>query len=362
MRQAVRGGTLMLPRVQRIRRGDRVLCYHRPTGIRLPDLPESHPEFVAAWAKAEASRKDHAPPVKAGTLEHVVRTLKASKRWLALSPVYRREVGRNLDGIVTAYGSAPAAGIRPKHIEADMAKLDPNPANLRLKAWRMVMAQAKAMGAIETDLSAMVAKIAVSTPGHTPWTEDDVARYRDHWPVGTIQRAAMELLAWTGARVSDGCRISIGNIGSDGVLSFRQAKTGGMAYVPWTAPLPAWARAWDDERTAMRTAVATVSGFTLLQTSFGKARTAKGLSNVISDAAAAAGILGKSAHGLRKYRLTRIAEAGGSAHAIMAWGGHASLSEAERYTRTAARKALIVGTEQDQNVVNAASSGSKRPK
>ena len=69
------------------------------------------------------------------------------------------------------------------------------------------------------------------------------------------------------------------------------------------------------------------------------------LSNLISDAAKAAGILGRSSHGLRKYRLTAIAEAGGSAHAIMAWGGHASLSEAERYTRSASRKALIRGVD-----------------
>jgi integrase len=79
-------------------------------------------------------------------------------------------------------------------------------------------------------------------------------------------------------------------------------------------------------------------------------------------AAIKAGIDGKSAHGLRKYRLTRIAEAGGSAHAITAWGGHASLSEVERHTRTAARKALIVGTEQDQNAVPAGQDGSKQTK
>lgn len=362
MRQSVRGGQVMLPRVQRIRRGDRVLCYHRPTGTRLPDLPESHPDFVAAWALAESGRRDHAPPVRAGSLEQVVRSLRSGKRWLALSPAYRHDIGRNLDSLITDYGSAPVAGIRARHIGADMAKLDPNPANLRLRAWRLVMAQARLQGAVDADISLTVRKVAVATQGHTPWTQVDVDRYRAHWPAGTIQRAAMELLAWTAARVSDGCRLSIGNIGADGVLSFRQAKTGSMAYVPWTSPLPDWARSCDAERCAMRAAVAAVSGFTLLQTIHGKARSAKGLSNVISAAAVAAGIPGKSAHGLRKYRLTRIAEQGGSAHAIMAWGGHASLSEAERYTRTASRKALIIGTEQDRNEVNAPRHGSKRTK
>lgn len=363
MRPSVRGGgEMMLPRVQRIRRGDRVLCYHRPTGTRLPDLPESHPEFQAAWVAAEASLKDYAPPAKAGSVTMTIRGLRATKAWLALSAAYRREIGRNLDQIAADYGTAPVRGIRPKHIEADMAKLDPNPANLRLRAWHLLLAHAKAMGDVETDVTMLVSKVAVRTDGHTPWTANDVSLYRKRWPVGSIQRAAMELLCWTAARVSDGSRLTRANIGSDGVLTFRQAKTGGPSYVPWTCPLRPWAQEWEAERVTVREAVDVVAGFTLLETSAGRARTAKGLSNLIRDAAVAAGIEGKSAHGLRKFRLTAIAEAGGSAHAIMAWGGHASLSEAERYTRAASRKALVAGTEQVQNAVNARTGGGKRHK
>ena len=52
MRQAVWGGKLN--GIRRQKRGDRIVRYDRATGIRLPDLPETHPEFVAAWALAEA--------------------------------------------------------------------------------------------------------------------------------------------------------------------------------------------------------------------------------------------------------------------------------------------------------------------
>ncbi|MBW7057433.1 hypothetical protein KY389_12140, partial [Paracoccus bogoriensis] len=41
--------------------------------------------------------------------------------------------------------------------------------------------------------------------------------------------------------------------------------------------------------------------------------------------------------------LTMIAENGGSAHAIMAWGGHKTLAEAQRYTQAAALKRLGFG-------------------
>lgn len=46
-----------------------------------------------------------------------------------------------------------------------------------------------------------------------------------------------------------------------------------------------------------------------------------------------------SLHGLRKALGRRIVEAGGTAHEVMAVLGHESLVEAERYTRTYARKA-----------------------
>ena len=75
-----------------------------------------------------------------------------------------------------------------------------------------------------------------------------------------------------------------------------------------------------------------------------------GVSNLISDAASKIGS-GKTAHGLRATRLTLIAEAGGSTQAIMAWGGHVTISEAEGYTRKANRRALLIGVENKKNVV-----------
>ena len=81
-------------------------------------------------------------------------------------------------------------------------------------------------------------------------------------------------------------------------------------------------------------------------------RSVKGLGNVIHEAARQADLHGKTAHGLRKARLSLIAEAGGSAHAIMAWGGHKSLAEAQHYTTSAALRGLVIGAEQEQNAVN----------
>ncbi|MCL4068180.1 site-specific integrase [Pseudomonas sp. GX19020] len=351
---------MKLPRVQRIRRGDKVLCYHRPTGTRLPDLPETHPEFIAAWARAEATVPDYAPKLDKGSVAMMVRNVRASKRWKGLSTTYKVSLRFHLERIEGAHGSLPVKGLREKHIAADLATLDPNPANASLKCWRLIFAQAKVDNVIETDPSLGIKKAQTKSPGHAAWSQHDVDRFREHWRPGTRQRAAFELLAWTGARVSDAATMCRSHIASDGLLSFRQQKTGGLAHVPWTSPLPAWARAWETEREEVRAIVMATAGFTLLETSLGKSRTVKGLSNFITAAAVAAGVTGKTPHGLRKYRLSAIAESGGSAHAIMAWGGHASLAEAEAYTRAASRKAVVIGAEQEQNAVNELKNTSKR--
>ena len=93
----------------------------------------------------------------------------------------------------------------------------------------------------------------------------------------------------------------------------------------------------------------------------GWARAVKGLGNLIAQSARAAGV-NKSAHGLRKSRLTAIAEAGGTAHAIMAWGGHQTLQEAERYTRVAHLKRLVMGEERKENGVSPVTPDTKTAK
>ena len=53
-----------------------------------------------------------------------------------------------------------------------------------------------------------------------------------------------------------------------------------------------------------------------------------------------AGLAECSAHGLRKACARRLAEAGATAHEIMAVTGHKTLAEVQRYTETAMREGL----------------------
>ncbi|TJZ86985.1 site-specific integrase [Paracoccus hibiscisoli] len=237
----------------------------------------------------------------------------------------------------------------------DLAKLPPRQANARLKTWRLICKSAKARAVIRADPSTGLSKVHIETSGYTSWSAEDISAFRARWPIGTVQRACFELVFWTGTRTVDAVQVGRQHLGRDGLLVFRQSKTGGTAHVPWTSPLPAYASTWKPERDLMHLALECLSGgMTFLQSAQGASRSVKGLGNVINEGARDAGLTDRTAHGLRKARLTMIAEYGGSAHAIMAWGGHKTLAEAQRYTRSADLKRLVLGTEQDQNEVNPA--------
>lgn len=340
MRQAVWGGHLR--GIRRQKRGDKIVRYHRATGIRLPDLPETHPDFITAWAMAEAKqtpmdRAQRARPVKAGQINAAVRAMLNGQWFRSKSPSYQAMIRRHAEDISEKYPAAKLTALAAAHIEADLDKMDPNPANDRLKAWRAILNHAR----ITPNVAATVKRRAVKVEGFAAWDSDDLARFRGRWPVGTTARAAFELLHWTAARTNDAVSIGPGNVGPDGILTFVQSKTGGMAYVPWSNPLPDYAEGWEDEREGVKAALTRLRGGATFLSVGAEPRSVKGLGNLIADAARAAGLKDRTAHGLRKARLTAIAEAGGTSHAIMAWGGHASLAEVEHYTRAAQMRRLV---------------------
>lgn len=115
MRQAVWGG--MLKGIRRQKRGDRIVRYHRATGIRLPDLPETHPDFIDAWARAEAKATplemaQRRRPVVAGTLAAVVRDMLNGAWFKGKSPSYQTMIRRHAESIAEKYGPAKVAAGR----------------------------------------------------------------------------------------------------------------------------------------------------------------------------------------------------------------------------------------------------------
>lgn len=77
-----------------------------------------------------------------------------------------------------------------------------------------------------------------------------------------------------------------------------------------------------------------------LATAYGQSRSPDGLGNLMRQWCDEAGLPECSAHGLRKACARRLAEAGATAHEIMAVTRHKTQAEVQRYTETAMREGL----------------------
>lgn len=126
----------------------------------------------------------------------------------------------------------------------------------------------------------------------------EIEAFRARWPIGSATRAAMEILRFTGARISDAVRIGPDMVARDGVLTYRQVKTGGPAHVPWTCPLPDFAGHLETDREMMHRALEVLAGQMTFLAARGRTRSEKALGTMIREAAREAGFQ-KTAYGLR---------------------------------------------------------------
>lgn len=320
--------------------------YVRRAGKRTP-MPDADPAsaaFLAAYAKAVGLDAAPAPPAATGTIAAACLAFLRSDSYANAAPATRALWRRAMDDIRARYGAGKLADLGPKHIRADLARLKPNPAATRFKAWRAAAKWWIVTGMVQTDPTAGITKPkAPASEGHTPWTREDVATFRKRWPINSAERLAFELIFWTGARMSDAVRITEGMIGKDGWLTFRQQKTGGEVAIPVRAAAPAWAE--PDGQLVAALEARPERHVSLMVTAQGRPRSIKAASQWFAAAARAAKIEGKTAHGLRKLRAQIMAENGATTHQIAAWTGHETLAEVERYSRAAERRRIISGTE-----------------
>jgi integrase len=352
--------SVTLKHVQTVRKPNgRVLRYLRVPGKKrqkLPDLPPDHPEFLRAYLSLIGGAEPESAPAS-GTLAAMIMAFLRSDKYLSLSKVYRVTVRRHCDAIRAKGGKAMSAHLRPDHIKIDCQPLAPHAARARLKTWRLICAFGEQSGMMPGNPAEMVKpKKAPKTDGHPPWTASEIDQFRQHWAVDTVQRRAFELLFWTGARTNDAVTLGRGKIGRDGVLCYVQSKTGQPAYVPWACALPPFASEGDREL-LMESLGHAPAQMTFLATAQGRSRTEKGLSNLISEAAKAAGVWGRSAHGLRKSRTIALVDGGATEAQGMAWTGHLTSGEFVHYARGRNRRAAVIGTEPAQASVSVAEAG-----
>jgi integrase len=155
--------------------------------------------------------------------------------------------------------------------------------------------------------------------GFPAWSEDQISAYEARWPSGTRQRLALALLLYTGQRRSDVVRMGSQHVQAERI-SVSQIKTGARLLIPIHPAL----------RVELDQAG---EGSTYLRTQYGQPFSPAGFTGWFVESAVAAGVIGRTPHGLRKAQAIRLAEAGCEAWEIGAITGHTTLSEIEHYTK-----------------------------
>ena len=353
-----RGVTLKYVKTVTKPNGKRFVYYNQPSRprIRLPDLPHNHPEFLAAYVAAQQAAETAPKRIRArtGSLAAAIEAYIASDAFLALRSTTRAGRRPILDTISENYGDATVGDLQSRHIQADIDRHSGHVANNRLKVWRGLCRWAAEAGLIADNVALPVRRKPVPrSDGHIPWSEDEIAQYRAHWPIGAMERLAFEIIYWTGVRAGDAVRLSAGMVDDEGWITFRQSKTGGEVSIPWNRELPEWADRIAADMDILKQALdaRTEKHLTFITTVYGTPRSVKSFSQWFSGAASSADLPAeRSAHGLRKSRAIALAELGATVHQIAAWTGHESLSEVDRYSRKADRKRLLSRTEGKQKL------------
>jgi integrase len=304
--------------------------------VQLPGIPGSA-DFMEAYQRAlaaapvaiGASKRSSPGSVSAAIAEYY--GSRAFRSLTGGTPAHRRSI---LERFREQYGDKRLASLPPEFIVALLDTLPPSVARNWLKALRHLMQWCQSRKLVRTDSTLGIRVKTPKSDGHHTWSEDDVAQYEAHHPVGSKARLALALGLYTAQRRGDVIRMGRQHI-RNGELAVRQSKTNASLLIP---VLPKLQQILD---------ATPVGHLTLLTTKTGKSYNANDFSEQFRRWCDDAGLPPEcSFHGLRKTALTRLADAGKTVHQIAAVSGHKSLKEVERYTRSAdqrrlAREALL---------------------
>jgi integrase len=337
--------TLRLKYVQAFRSAGATYHYFRKGGmprIPLPGIVGSA-EFMAAYQQALAAapvpvgvdKRSKPGSISAALAEYF--QSRAFKSFTGGTPVQRRNV---LERFREAHGHLPLGSLPKNFLLALFDTMPPHTARTTLKALRHFVAWAVERKLMRADPTLGIRIKTPKSDGYHTWSEDEIAAFEAQHPVGSKARLAFALGLYTAQRNGDVVRFGRQNF-RDGVLTVRQSKTGATLAIPVHAEL---AKIID--------ATPNTGHLTLLVTKTGKSHSPNDFSEQFRRWCDAVGLPQHCVfHGLRKAALTRLADAGCTAHEIAAISGHKTLKEVERYTKAAdqarlARAAMErIGTE-----------------
>lgn len=298
-----------------------------------PTTPEGFAAYHAAVGQPTAPKKSTGTP--AGSARALLADFYASDYWLNTLKADTQRTNRNIyERWADVWGGNQVRALSRKDIQKmlDDRAATPGAARNFLKRMRTLFDFAVDRE-WRTDNPFRTVKLkALQTQGFIPWSDADIELFKAKHSAGSRPRRAMALLLYTTQRRSDVHRMGPQHRVGDCIAITQVKGKRGAQPVDLVIPIhPELMAELDLVPTDAKAYVATASG---------KAFSPAGFTQWFVEQAQAAGLQNRTPHGLRKSGARHHAEAGSGAPQIAAMTGHKTLSEVERYIRSAAQPRL----------------------
>jgi integrase len=267
-----------------------------------------------------------------GSINDLVASWYASPEWKALADLTKVSYRGVVEPFRVKHGDKPVNRLERRHVMGFLAEKSetPSAANNLRKRLAQMLDHAIALDWIKANPARLTKAYKIPGSGFHAWDEGEIARFFEVHEQGTVAHRAVTLMLYTGAARVDAVALGPMNLKGDR-LEYRRKKTvktnGILVSIPIHPDLDTVLADCPNDRP-------------FLATAYGKGRSPDGLGNLMREWCDKAGLSECSAHGLRKACARRLAEAGATAHEIMAVTGHKTLAEVERYTQSALREGM----------------------
>ena len=267
-----------------------------------------------------------------GSVNDLVASWYQSPEWSGLAELTKKTYRGIVEPFRQKHGDKPVNRLERRHVMGFLAEKSetPSAANNLRKRLGQLLDHAIALDWIKANPARLTKAYKITGDGFHAWDEGEIARFFEVHEPGTVAHRAVTLMLYTGAARVDAVKLGPMNM-KGGRLEYRRQKTaktnGVLVSIPVHPDLADVLANCPPDRP-------------FLATAYGKSRSPDGLGNLMREWCDKAGLSECSAHGLRKACARRLAEAGATAHEIMAVTGHKTLAEVQRYTETAMREGL----------------------
>jgi integrase len=214
-----------------ISNGTRYFYFRRPGSerIRLPGLPGSQ-EFMESYQQALAACEGPPSNIGAkrnprGSVAALVGLFSNTYAFRTLADETRAGRWRIVQRFREEHGAKRVRLLKREHISAIIASRPPFSQRNWLVALRQVLDFGVEIGWIQDNpATGIKLKLPKKGLGFLAWGEEQIAAFRQYYPLGSRARLALELLLGTAQRRSDVVRMGPQHI-RDGLLYVRQQKT-----------------------------------------------------------------------------------------------------------------------------------------